>query len=407
VRRLVHLDPDSRIKQLIENEKRVMEVEHASLKNKGSVFSRLLASCIGARETRMVHREALRSTVVNSMEIHEHLSRRNIDTGAQKMRKAAFRATSFIYWVVILSFLPVFGVALVGFTISWNTLDHFFPGMEDILQVITIGFQVCFAVVALFVWHVDNFLAYTDVIACLVTPFADWYWFLRYSTKQSLSGYEISSYCFLIGYMTIRVWNAAVKPRHRSWRRVALAYSDGISTLDRLDFVWVTRSAAQVVEILPEINSTWDSLVSLWGVENVEAVCRISIYVTDRDQVSNDSLKEEARNTSLYQNGCIRFARPDFYNIIETHSLEMISTRRNSSTLLAFCGSPSLGKSINEQKLKNDMVIAITANTHHTVDFVSESYGGISPKRAVGPEKSPNANLPIMNCSTMETEAEC
>ena len=63
----------------------------------------------------------------------------------------------------------------------------------------------------------------------------------------------------------------------------------------------------------------------------------------------------------------------------------MISTRRNSNTVLAFCGSPTLGQFINEHKISNDMVKAVTGNKKHQMDFVCESYGGVLQQKKKGP----------------------
>ena len=46
-----------------------------------------------------------------------------------------------------------------------------------------------------------------------------------------------------------------------------------------------------------------------------------------------------------------------------------------TTTLLAFCGSPSLSSKIQQAKIKNDISTVITGNGHHQMVFVSESYG--------------------------------
>jgi len=200
------------------------------------------------------------------------------------------------------------------------------------------------------------------------------FWFKRYNAGEFLSPGELTSYCVFIGYMTARLWSETVRPRHHSFRRAVL--KEGVSTLDRLDLLWTTRSACQAAEILPNIKQVWDGLVSLWGEENARAVCTISVYVTDKDETAVALLKRQIKATSL--SGCVQFRRPNFHEIVERHSLEMISTRRNSYTLLAFCGSPALSRAINETKISNDMVLAVTGNKKHQIEFASESYGGVT-----------------------------
>ena len=55
----------------------------------------------------------------------------------------------------------------------------------------------------------------------------------------------------------------------------------------------------------------------------------------------------------------------------------MIDSRSYSTSLLAFCGSPQLSGVIRQNKIANEMVTATTGFKHHTMDFISESYGGV------------------------------
>jgi len=144
----------------------------------------------------------------------------------------------------------------------------------------------------------------------------------------------------------------------------------------------VTRHSSQAAEILPDINRIWNGLAEIWGESRLDQLLRISVFVTDKDSASVAMLQNEIRETSLYKKGMVHFGRPDFHKIIEDHSLEMISTRRSSYSLLAFCGSPALAKSINKSKITNDMLLAMTGNKKHQMEFVSEAYGGSSPSRS-------------------------
>lgn len=159
-------------------------------------------------------------------------------------------------------------------------------------------------------------------------------------------------------------------------------HSDGFGdTLDRLEMVWVTRSASLVSKIMPEIHVLWDTLVAEWGRENAAKVCRISIHVTDTDDEACDLLKQEFEHLDLYRSGAVYFGRPDFCEIVENHTLEMIATRAKSYSLLAFCGSAKLAQELHHDKISNDMVAAITGNKQHQMEFVSESYGGCKKER--------------------------
>jgi hypothetical protein len=138
----------------------------------------------------------------------------------------------------------------------------------------------------------------------------------------------------------------------------------------------VTRSTSLVSKILPDLDTIYSYLVKIWGEENAASVCRVDIYVTDKDQGAVKLLKRELQDTFLFRSGCVHFGRPDFGKVIENHTLDCITTTRNSYSLLAFCGSPEIAGKIHQVKIGNDMVTNITGNGHHQMEFVAESYGG-------------------------------
>jgi hypothetical protein len=180
--------------------------------------------------------------------------------------------------------------------------------------------------------------------------------------------------------MVIRLWSMAVIHCHRTWR--SGTEEEGLRSTERFDIVWVCRSASLVSEILPDINKIWVSLSSAWGKANALKVCRISIYVTDEDPGAQNYLEKESQNLEIYNNGCLHFTCPDFSCLITDHATELIATRKNSHSLLAYVGSPHLAGEIHRCKISNDIVTAITGHQqNHTMDFVSESYGGRSKSR--------------------------
>mmetsp|Transcript_9700 Transcript_9700/g.10702 ORF Transcript_9700/g.10702 Transcript_9700/m.10702 type:complete len:179 (-) Transcript_9700:873-1409(-) len=156
--------------------------------------------------------------------------------------------------------------------------------------------------------------------------------------------------------------------------------------MDQLKFVWITRSATNVSKIAPDIIECYDALVAAWGEEHAKKVCRVSFFITDPDLEACHSLQSELAHTSLWRSGAFQFARPDIKAILEDHMLERIydSNRPTSNTLLAFCGSPTLSQFISEAKLSVDISTMITGNKYHSMDFISESYGGYktNPKKA-------------------------
>jgi predicted ferric reductase len=389
VRQLMRLQPEAHFQSLHDHRRKMMEVEIAEESRKGSIAKQLVGSCHNSKDNKhgkYVHLEhetrnesvrmSIRNTITRRQELKLDESSSELRENTRDMKQAAFNATRSIYGVVLLAGLPVIGIALLSLTLSWNTIDiELYDGMVETLQALTVFFQFCFAVVALFVWDGNQFFGYVDVVICMVTPVADAYWFYQYENNGFLSPSELTLSCLLTGYMTARVWSMTVRPRHRSWQ--TSVDSDGVRTLERLDVVWVARSASLVSEILPDINAIWETLVAAWGEENARSVCRISVYVTDKDPEAREALKNEIHDLSLFQNGSVHFVRPDFGRIIEDHSLDLICKRRNSYSLLAFCGSPRLAQELHHCKISNDMLTAITGNKKHQMEFVSESYGGV------------------------------
>jgi hypothetical protein len=386
VRQLLLLDPANHFMELERHQQIVLEVESANELRKGSMFKTAVVSSRCARHSReegptkrTSKRDSLVAVIRDRMAIHDDLQeedRNLVRDNLNVIKCAASHATRSIYGVVLLTIMPVFGIALIALTISWNVIDiELSHGMVASLKAFTIVFQTCFALVALFVWDASQFFAIIDLAICCLIPFADWYWFRQYEANNVLSSDEIITYCLVIGYLTVRIWSMTVKPRHRSWR----TSTTGNTTLEGLEIVWTSRSASLVSKILPEIGTIWDKLVAQWGEANARAVCRISIFVTDKDQNAVALLKQQLLTHSLGRDGydCVRFERPDLAGIIENHTLDMITTRRNSYTLLAFCGSATLAKKLHHLKINNDMVTAVTGSKKHQMDFVSDSYGGV------------------------------
>jgi len=398
VRQLLRLAPDAYSRDLKELQARVELVESAEeVSHKGSMVRQIVEGCrIGlgcSKPYESLHRrsrtdslrDSIQTTVMYREENCDSLSARELRRNLKEFKKAAFQTTRSFYGVVLLGIMPVMGVGLIGFTISWNTVNVEIPnGWFEFLQAWTVLFQLIYAIIAIFVWDADHFFAYTDVALCLVAPFADWYWLLQYQRNGVLSPADITTYCLLAVYMTARAWAMTVKPgTSKSWRRTGMEHGGGASsTMERLDVAWVTRSCCLVSKILPDVNVIWEELVASWGLEKAGSVCRFHVYVTDPDERAVRLLKRELSDTAMYKNGMVRFGRPDIGQIIENHSVEMICTRRSSHSLLAYVGSPELAREIHECKLFNDMKVAITGNKKHQMEFVSESYGGVKAKRS-------------------------
>jgi hypothetical protein len=329
----------------------VRQVELAESHRKKSIAKKV-KSCYSDRAVKLTSRQdALSQTIHETLDAYETLKLRkagasgaeqhgkdfvkDLGVNRKEMEKAAFSATRSIYGVVMLAALSVLGVVLIASTVSWNSNSFGIRnGMVTFLQVSTVLFQTSFAAATFFLWDGGQLLALIDTVFCVVAPFADLIWFKQYETSSVLTETNVARYCILIGYMTARFWSTTVKPRHRSWKKAT--HNDGVSSLERLELVWICRSTALASELLPIMNETWSALVDCWGEENARNACRLQIYITDKDEAANEQLRRDMESTAVYQSAAIHFGRPDLEKIISY--LNLIATRRSSA--LAFCGSP-------------------------------------------------------------------
>jgi hypothetical protein len=287
---MLQFDPKAHFEDLSDRAETIQRVELAMEGRKGSLINKIASTC--QRKQRIPSRtrkDELQSSIRERISIHESLhSLRDLRRNKTEMRKEASLATRSLYGIVVLAMAPVVGITLLGLTISWNTIPiDLFPGMIPALEAFACFFQVIFFVLAIFIWDATTIWAYTDAVLCLVTPVADYFWYLAYRGDDGvlLTPPQITMFCLLTGYMTFRLWAKAVQPRHKSWQTY-VHHKGSSATLDRLEVVWTTPSASQVSKILPDILMVWNALVDAWGYENARHVCRISIYVTDQDRVA-------------------------------------------------------------------------------------------------------------------------
>ena len=310
-------------------------------------------------------------------DLQEYMTDNERKLTLKDIRRESRMARLPIFGSVTLLLVPVLGVTIIGLTLSWNTiLIDLYPWMIETLKIATIVFQSIFAFVTLFVHNRSEFLTYIDVVISIVSIFADWYWFATDRWCNMDSG-DLVYFSLLLGYMTLRTWYNAVRARTWSWRsKVGTKLTS--NNVDKLTFVWITRSAPLVSKIVPDVIHIWNSLANAWGEQAANKVCNISIYITDKDKAACDALRAEIGESSLFKSGAICFCRPDIQKLIEGHTLDRINDERGvpTTTLLAFCGSPSLSSKIQQAKIKNDISAVITGNgPHHQMEFVSESYG--------------------------------
>lgn len=390
VRQLLRLDPCSHFSDLENHTRKIEAAERALGPRQGSLGKKLATSCVPRLHRDNMADEAtnaaagpddsLALSIRDKIEKHERLMRwRDIKGSIKDMKSEAFRATHSIYGLALLALLPACGAMLIGLTISFNTSTvNLRVTMTNVLQQITVLFQLLFFVIALFVWDGNQLGAYTDAAICAISPFASWYFSIQYHVNGRMSLGDVTTYCFLIGYATIRLWSCTVKSHHGSWRK--RVETEGIDALEKLELCWVSRSASLVSDVIPDINEIWTQLAEQWGEENAFKVCQVSVYVTDKDKAACELLKQELSASLLFRNGAIKFGRPDFGRLIEGHTVRMICTRKKSYSLLAFCGSPVVADEVLHHKVSNDIITAVIGHSaDHQMEFSQECYGG--PKK--------------------------
>jgi hypothetical protein len=102
------------------------------------------------------------------------------------------------------------------------------------------------------------------------------------------------------------------------------ASNDGTFSPERLELGCLCQSSALVSEILPIMDKTWSRLVCFWVTW---AFCKVSIYVTDKDESANRKQLEKIQGLALYQTGAIHFCRPETFlkSITITHATDWLT----------------------------------------------------------------------------------
>lgn len=276
IRDLLQLDPHQFFSEMKSREKKVRMMEIAEEQHKGSLMSKAASGCKRENECRpkTSRTDRLSAAIRRSVDRHDQLiDGTEVKNNLKMMKKAASDATKSIWGVFLLSSLPPVGITLFGLTVSWNTIPiELHPNMVDILKIFTIVFQSLFGAVALFFWDLKGILAFVDVALIGASPFADYHYFRICDEFGRLRPIDIFTYSLLILYMTGRLWERTVAPRHSTWQKVSELGST--SKVEKFTLVWTTRCASQVSALLPSISVQWDTLVSTWGLGNATEVCR-------------------------------------------------------------------------------------------------------------------------------------
>ena len=395
--RLLRLDPDRHITSLTENCDKIIRYEEARYVYKGSVGAKLVSGLRLRKRNTTTTSHTETTTTTTSVDIHDGDTSVDNETSSSsasliKMERAATAASRGIYGKVLLSFMPMAGIALIGFTLSWNTtptpiefVPWSYPAMRHTAMVLTCVYQAAFALVALLIWNTNSFAVFLDFWLVVITPFADWLWFDRLIRFGKLETTDMILYTLLMGYFVFRSWYSVVKPRKGSWRTATKIA--GVDTLQRMDAIWIVRSPVVASQLLPEIENQYKLLVDKWGIARANQVCKIKIFVTSKDEYDQQFMalltKKELSNSWLVKAGCIEFGqRPDLSKLLQEHTLDVMSQQTHSYTLLSFCGSQKVSSELQKLKVQNDMIKSLLPfGTNHQMEYESECRAGAGKKK--------------------------
>ena len=291
---------------------------------------------------------------------------------ARQLRSAALRAYLGIIGWLLLMFLVVFGVLLIGSTISWNTLPVILHGeMTTALKIAMLVFQIAFAIPSLFIFETGaSLLGFADFVSILACIFADTTFFSEYERSSGrLSDVHLITYTLLTSYQVARLWYQVVEAN-----RTPKVNSEQGHTMDRLELVWIVPSAPLVATMVQDLERLLEEVVNKYTLEAALKACRVNIYCTDTNESAAFDLRNEVSDLLLYQRGMISFGAPEMAEIIENQSLEILNEAGASSTLLACSGSSKFAQSIGQIKCMHQLALRVTGNERHCMDFVYQTH---------------------------------
>lgn len=97
--------------------------------------------------------------------------------------------------------------------------------------------------------------SYVDVLVTFICPFADWYFYNQYSLHGFLPTGSIVMLSILNGFITIRAYQKTLAPAGQ-----ILTDNDRNEVVEKVNFVWMVRSAKLAREIYPDINERYVAL---------------------------------------------------------------------------------------------------------------------------------------------------
>ena len=396
---LLRLSPEAHLANIKESNNIISKLVEERAQMKGSFFTKLVQAVQNATREKQVDRQGDRYMkkqakrdsvyeVIRERACQTFMSFEETKKSDEEMKKYARQATKVVKGKIFEGILALLSGILLGLTISWNTLpetvsfkfadnpvDLKYSFMPIFLKYFMITIHSIFDLFAIFVWNSNKFFGFADLMVALLTPFADWYFFEKYNEVEVLTITEVTLHSFLTVYICLRFWKyASSSPGQGLY---SFDSDKDLSYLQNLTVFWVTRSAHLVSQVGSDIEKLRNKLIEKWGEANVDSVCPVFIYVTDKDEKGAQLVHDELADTNLYKSGAIQFGRPNFDRILQDYNITLSSSREYSNSFLAFCGSPRLANQLGGLKLSNDLLKTMLGCQIHNMEYFAENYGGV------------------------------
>lgn len=341
--------------------------------------------------TNPVYAEKYRTAAIRIQHLYMHRSITKygndsavIKTFGKRRTKLGFRTV----FSILKATLPVYYLIILSLMLSWSNLDGGAdPAMKLTLLILSVIAVALFAIFAVN-GRVNNLATYIDMTMVVLAVLLGWFFD---DSVQELAPWQQFICTLVTGYMCYRTWTTAAYVKGSELASFETADNN---QLDKFKFVWVTRSAALTAELWPELDKAYSQLQKSWGANATSRVLQMDVFCTDSDPVACERLAEVVCNTKLYVNKSLQFRRPDIDKLIQGHIVELSRSDIldgydvQTATLIAFCGSPPLGRVVGTAAAEVTLDAALTGNKHHKIHFEQENYGlRAAPKAIVKGER--------------------
>jgi ferredoxin-NADP reductase len=307
----------------------------------------------------------------------------NTDLLRTRMHKLWFKEVMKLLFLLA----PVWELLMSGLTLSWHNETH--PITEEMMYFLKAGTIVCavnFGVIFLASFEALFFEAWVDILFVGISIFSTLWW-CEHKSWGNFNHLQVCAFLGLSAYRGLRTWTVANSSLNDSIQsQVAKLGVSSLVSISSMELVWVCRDASLVEFLWPEIDTYWTKLKATWG-NRAGDVVTIKIYVTSTDVTARKRLERSLRDTALFETGALKFGRPDIFDTVQNQLLNRVKDDANaggvsaaSSTLVAFCGSPSLGSVVGREVMNVQIIAEATKHGHHTMTFYQENYG-IAPTK--------------------------